>query len=47
MSGETEEVSDMSIFKLKTMHLFVGSEENGLSSEVQKKLDLIVTYQYG
>jgi 23S rRNA (guanosine2251-2'-O)-methyltransferase len=39
MGGETE-ISDIDL-KTQKYALFVGSEENGLSSEVQKKLDLI------
>ena len=39
MSGETE-INKVD-FKTHNYALFVGSEENGLSSEVQKKLDLI------
>ena len=39
MSGETE-ISDIDL-KTQKYALFVGSEENGLSGEVQKKLDLI------
>lgn len=39
MSGETE-INKVD-FKTHNYALFVGSEENGLSSEVQRKLDLI------